>query len=274
MTSQTKLAQDLELARLVAIGNVDHVRQALDRGVSLDSLEMGIGQAVASGWIEITRMFLEHGASPSSYIRGQSLLALAIRNKQVEMVELLIEAGADLSAPTSKSTDHLFPLSEAANHDMAQICKRMIQAGACVETPTPRYNRPPIFYALYDLATVDVMVEAGANVNVRDANGMTPLHLCSNERCVERLLEAGADPNARNLQGETPLVAAVQYNMAPKIQLLLEAGADPYLVDGQGRTAFQVGDDAAQSMIRSICESRKLAVSTGPASRPPSARRI
>ena len=77
-----------------------------------------------------------------------------------------------------------------------------------------------------DAQAVGKLIEAGADVNARDAEGNTPLILASfyaGPRCVELLLEKGADPNAANRSGVTALIrAATDYE---KTRLLIDAGA-------------------------------------------------
>ena len=77
-----------------------------------------------------------------------------------------------------------------------------------------------------DAQAVGKLIEAGADVNARDAEGNTPLILAAfyaGPRCVELLLEKGADPNAANRSGVTALIrAATDYE---KARLLIAAGA-------------------------------------------------
>jgi ankyrin repeat protein len=78
-----------------------------------------------------------------------------------------------------------------------------------------------------DSQVVGRMIDAGADVNARDAEGNTPLILASfyaSPRCVSLLLEKGADVNAANRIGVTALIrASTSYE---KTRLLLEAGAN------------------------------------------------
>lgn len=61
------------------------------------------------------------------------------------------------------------------------------------------------------LATVDALIAAGANVNVRTVNGTTPLMVATSKGysdIVKVLLDQGADPNAKKADGVSALAIA------------------------------------------------------------------
>ena len=72
-------------------------------------------------------------------------------------------------------------------------------------------------------------IEAGADVNMKDAEGQTPLMLAvnSNPSVVRLLLERGADVHAKTERGFTALMSALRGSAnVENIHLLVEAGSD------------------------------------------------
>jgi ankyrin repeat protein len=79
-----------------------------------------------------------------------------------------------------------------------------------------------------DLATSRQLISAGADVNVIEPDGTTPLLWAvynSSSELVELLLNAGADPNAANSLGLSPLVQAARNGSAELVATLLQNGA-------------------------------------------------
>ena len=79
-----------------------------------------------------------------------------------------------------------------------------------------------------DVEMAGWLIAAGADVNVRDDLGVSPLLIASTNASapmVERLLAAGANPNAASLGGETPLLVASRAGNAAVVNALLAKGA-------------------------------------------------
>ncbi|ELU08598.1 hypothetical protein CAPTEDRAFT_78697, partial [Capitella teleta] len=70
---------------------------------------------------------------------------------------------------------------------------------------------------------VEVLVQKGADVNIRSSGGVAPLHTThalKNPSIVKVLLEHGADPNAVDNGGNTPLHYAIWKRRKPIEDLL------------------------------------------------------
>lgn len=91
-----------------------------------------------------------------------------------------------------------------------------------------------------DALWIRFLTERGANPNIRNKQGVSPLQLAVTMGYadgVDALLGAGADVEVSNVAGETPLIAAIHARDIPIIRMLLDKGANPDRTDNSGRTA-------------------------------------
>lgn len=170
---------------------------------------------------------------------GDTALHLAAAGYRVEIVRLLLAAGADPSAATNhrKST----PLHYAADG----------------------FINGPVWDEKKQVETIRCLIDAGANIHSQDANGATPLHRAVRTRCaaaVKFLLEAGSDPTMQNKSGSTPFHLAVQNTgrggsgepvaidaQREIIKAFLSFGVSPKLKNRQGKS---VADSAHSTSIQ------------------------
>ena len=106
-----------------------------------------------------------------------------------------------------------------------------------------------------DLSWMQFLISKGANVNVRDAKGVTPLVAAVNANFtegVELLVGRGARLDESNNAGETPLITAVHNHNVALLRILLKAGADPDRADNSGRTAKDYARLAGGNLLTEI----------------------
>jgi hypothetical protein len=172
---------------------------------------------------------------------GDSALHLAAAGYRVEIVRLLLSAGAD---PNS-----------TANH----------RQSSPLHYAADGYINGPDWNATRQTQTIQCLLDAGAEINAQDKNGATPLHRAVRTRCaaaVKCLLERGGDAKLKNKPGSTPFHLAVQDTgrggsgtaaaRAAQRQIIhefLSFGLSPALEDGKGKSVLAC---ARSSWVRSI----------------------
>jgi ankyrin repeat protein len=88
-----------------------------------------------------------------------------------------------------------------------------------------------------DIVWLGFLLQRGANPNLRDTQGRTPLLIATELRWaegVQTLLRRSASVDIANGNGETALSKAVQNNDVAIVRLLLAAGANPARADNAG----------------------------------------
>jgi hypothetical protein len=145
-----------------------------------------------------------------------TLLAVALYRGYRAMSLFLIDAGAPLDA-----RQHLGRtlLHEAASGGDPELIRLLVARGLNVNAVDDHFHNPPLECAVgHDKAqAVAALLEAGANVNQRGANGRPPLYtavLGKHVKIVQMLLAAGADPTIADMSGQTPLDLARAQNPA------------------------------------------------------------
>lgn len=113
-----------------------------------------------------------------------------------------------------------------------------------------------------DLTWMSFLLAKGANPNLRDTRGTTPLVTAANAgfvEGVELLLAKGARVDEPNSAGETPLITAVHRKDTGLMRVLLVAGADPDRADNSGRSArdYALLDGRGSNLVTEIQTSAK-----------------
>lgn len=109
--------------------------------------------------------------------KDKTALHYACELGQHEVVKVLIQEGADIEAESNSFT----PLSLAATHGYAKICKILIDAGASLETPTFFNANTALSWATLSghAECVNILLKSGARYDVKTAMGCYPAELAS-----------------------------------------------------------------------------------------------
>jgi ankyrin repeat protein len=144
-------------------------------------------------------------------------------------------AGASIAAEKSA-------LADAAEQRNAALFRKLLDAGADVNAAQVD-GMTALHWAVYndDAATARMLVRAGAKINAANRYGVPPLSLAAtngNADLVKLLLEAGADANATLPGGETVLMTAARVGNVDAVKSLLARNADPNAREESGQTAL------------------------------------
>jgi ankyrin repeat protein len=159
---------------------------------------------------------------------GVTPLALAATNGSPAMLELLLAAGArpDTAPPTGET-----PLMVASQVGNPQAMKALVARGAKVDAKGTVKQQTALMWAVAQghVDAIRLLLEVGADVNARSADGFTALMLAAragNPEVSRILLDAGAKVNEASTDGTTPLLMSTVRGHVDYARVLVEAGAD------------------------------------------------
>lgn len=151
---------------------------------------------------------------------------------------------ASLAAPAQAQFSDSYKFLEAVRKKQGEeVTEKLDEPGTTIintRDSTTGETALHIVTARRDLTWMSFLIGRGANVNVRDAKGITPLVLATNLGFVEGvdlLITQKARVDESNNAGETPLITAVHNRNIQLMRTLLKAGANPDRADNSGRSA-------------------------------------
>ena len=203
-------------------------------------LSHGIKFSQNSGALE--KAVLEGRFYKDTEQKGAKLTVVMSESCPSSFIDLLMEQ--DLEVTDTKKVKEVFL---KALYEYPNLAKKMIETPAYQLDLNGKYgyrNLTPIEVAILsknkDLATF--LIQKGADVNYKDAQGNTLLHLAvqnKDKEMVLLLLENGADVNAQNREGKS----ALHFNFVLKTDLLdevLALGGDVNLADIDGKKPYHL----------------------------------
>lgn len=225
----------------------EQVKQCLEAGADVHArydagatvLHVAAGRTTEAAVIDV---LIEAGADVNARDANGAvpLHAAAATSRQPEVVAALIAAGAD---PNARDAAGNTPLHASAASELPDVVLKLLELGA---DPSARNDEGRVadpadcenwstraFAEVADTGTAAGCAESGWDVNMRNADGDSPLHQAVRAMdtvMIASLLEIGADPDAANDEGTTPLETALTENPAWK-KLVRGAVSDSGAVD-------------------------------------------
>jgi len=197
---------------------------------------------------------------------GRTPIWHSLANKDNDDVfKLLVEAGADIQTKDNAG-GNLFTAYDFLRS--TSVIQTLLDAGVdpnskgdegntILHTILNEYRH--LDYNPRDFECLELLIQAGADVNIRNDYNIMPLHILSEAydkdhpeaiRIAEMLLKAGADINAKTQTGETPLYIAIKCSIdyghtdsLDLIKLLIASGADVNAKTEFDRTAMSIAKD-------------------------------
>ena len=243
-------------------GTVAIMQALLDAGADVNA--SNARQATALHWSvpdpDKVKLLLVNGARVNAKtIEGRTPLYLAAMLPQgAPSVRLLLEADADVEAATFLGTTPLFPAATTN----AEIAKLLLDRGANPNVRARTGATPILFTRGADV--VALLLDRGADARARSKTGESSLMeaaIRGDVAAAKLLLDNGAEVNAADHRGYTPLLLAAHYDRdSPElVRLLLDRGADPGAV-AEGETALSLaakrGETEVTKLLRTIIAAR------------------
>ena len=206
-----------ELHEAVKAGDISRVRIALAGGEDVNALDMdwsALHLATALGSTEIVQALIDGGANleAEGEPAGSRPLHLAAQNNESEIAELLIKRGAKIN---SRNSGDKTPLLIAAGHNNVEVGEILLKNGADPNETFSAYKDTPLHFASFagNAAFASLLIKHGAAVNAPSLRfGETPIFYASNHGNIEvlKILVAnGADLNVKDEKGATVLNVAI-----------------------------------------------------------------
>lgn len=213
-----------------------------------------LNAAISSRQPKVVKQLLDAGIDPN----GDAFLGRSFWYSSCEETALLlIEAGAD---PNVADKEGILPLHGALWSGFNKAAALLLEKGADPNKADAPFGSTPLIIAIGNEAMeiVDLLLDLGADLNLREIDGDSPLSRMlwmrnmkdpSDIKRFARMLELGADPNWRVDLERTPLMNAIKYGQKSVIPLLLEAGANPCFGDKDCNTPLSLAERSEDKEI-------------------------
>ena len=220
-------------------------------------------RASGLGRTQEVELLLDSGAPIEDRQNSMTALMIASKNRRAQTMRLLLERGAKIDSVLPETGYDCLCLAVAGNNtwdcsrfQLEWTIRSLVEYGAEVDGNTSK--APPLSLALREdsifvFATVEALLDSGADIEKTDLAGCTPLETWISKSSwydtsvLHLLLKRHVNVNRINEQGRSPLAqvcAAAEWHSLDVrisvIQKLIEYESDVNQADSDGNTAAMI----------------------------------
>ncbi|XP_070190179.1 protein phosphatase 1 regulatory subunit 12A-like isoform X12 [Littorina saxatilis] len=237
-------------------GDKDEVKKLLERGADINTANVdgltALHQACIDDNLDMVEFLVEEGADVDVCDNeGWTPLHATASCGFTEIARYLLKHGANVAAVNN---DGDLALDIAEDEEMENLLQKEMDTKG-VDADSARREEEDCMMADANRWLQDNNIED----NIHPKTGATALHVAAAKgyiNVMNVLLQAGADINARDNDGWTPLHAAVHWGQEESCQLLVEHMCDMDIKNNASHTVFDLAS-ADKDMLKILDELKK-----------------
>jgi ankyrin repeat protein len=211
-------------------------------------------QKCISGDIDGVKQLIADNADVNVFTDGNCPLLVAIRENNVDLLRILLQAGVDTARFWCHGETALVIAAAIADPQTVQCLVQHLPV-AQLDTRS-EYGPTALSVAIKNNRRdiVSILLDAGANVRTPLDHDYTLLMECRDVTLAKRLLELGVDLHAQDVNGMDALMHACSDGDADMVDMLLSRGADKTVRSGLGTSLMIACEEGRTEVVQALVQ--------------------